>query len=226
MGKCPYCQGSGFIGSGFIEKEVSGHRVIYPHTEPCYCRINASIGKKYGILSPVSPPTPEDSKIVHKEYGGRDILFYGSEDLYLYIVKCFFLKGFMYKNYIILEGGTIVEQYNVPKDSKGEWLTTSHLNQYDMLALMFTTSARYSSLKDCVLEVIKNRSRLAKPTWVYSPSEKEKKQSHEYSDDLERYFDSYKVIHLEDNKKLKGFVPRKNRLKETERALDDRIANI
>lgn len=226
MEKCSYCRGIGFIGSGFIEKEVSGHRVIYPHTEPCYCRINASIGKKYGILSPVAQPTPEDSEIVHKEYGGRDILFYGSEDLYLYIVKCFFLKGFMYKNYIILEGGTIVEQYNVPKDSKGEWLTTSHLNQYDLLALMFTTSARYTSLKDCVLEVIKNRSRLAKPTWVFSPSEDEKKKSHEYSEDLEKYFNSYRTIHLKDEPKLKGFVSRKSKLKKTELELNDRIAKF
>jgi hypothetical protein len=226
MDSCPYCGDTGFIGTGFTEKNESGHRVIYPHTEPCYCRVNISIGKKFGILSPVSSANPKDSVTVHKLFGGKDIIFHGSEDMYLYIVKCYFLTGFMYKNYIILEGGTIVEQYNVPRDSSGDWLTTSHLNQYDMLALMFTTSARYNSLKDCVLEVIKNRGRLAKPTWIFAHSSVHLKDAREYSDDLKLYFENYKTINLSSIKDLKGYVPRRSNLINTEKNMNDNLANI
>lgn len=225
MEKCTYCKGTGFIGTGFIEKNDSGHRVIYPHTEPCFCRVNISIGKKFGILSPISSPHPEDTAVIHKILGSKDIIFYGPEDIYLYIVKAYFMNGFMFKNYMLLEGGTIVEQYNVPKDSTGDWLTTSHLNQYDMLALMLTTSARYGSLKDSVLEVVKNRNRLAKPTWVYSPSEEKLKSAHEYSDELKTYLDTYKVIHLDKIKKFKGYISRRANLVSKEKDMNDKLAN-
>jgi hypothetical protein len=226
MGKCSYCGDTGFIGTGFIEKNVSGHRAMYPHTEPCYCRVNISIGKKYGILSPVSPAHPADSASVHKIFNGSDYIFHGSEDIYLYLVKCYFLTGFMYKNYIILEGGTIVEQYNVPKDSTGDWLTTSHLNQYDMLALMFTTSARYTSLKDCVLEVIKNRGRLAKPTWIYIPSLDQMENAREYSSELKIHFDSYKKVNLNSINKLKGYVPRRAAFINTGKNMNDNLGSM
>jgi len=226
MTKCPYCGGTGFIRTGFIEDNESGHRAMYPHTEPCYCRINISIGKKYGILSPVSPAHPADSAAVHSIYGGKDIIFFGAEDLYLYIVKCYFLTGFMYKDYIILEGGTIVEQYNVPKESKGEWLTTSHLNQYDLLALMFTSSARYTSLKDCVSEVIKNRSRLAKPTWIFAHSNQQMEGSREYSPEAKVYLDEYDRVNLSEIKSLEGFVPRKATMAATENQINDKYGNV
>ena len=229
MEKCPYCKDSGFIGTGFIEKEESGHRSMIPYTEPCYCRVNISIGKKFGILSPVSSALPADSAMVHKAFKDMNIIFHGSEDIFLYLVKCYFLNGFMFKNYIILEGGTVVEQYNVPKDSTGDWLTTSHLNQYDLLALLLTTSARYTSLKDCVLEVIKNRGRLAKSTWIYSPSDAAMRQSREYSPELQDYLDKYRVINLSTtiagNYKLKGFKPRKESYAKTENDINNAIGS-
>lgn len=226
MEKCPYCKGTGFIGTGFIEKIVSGHRAIYPYTEPCHCKVNVSISKKFGILSPVGSADPVDSDKVHELYGDKDIIFYGSEDTFLYLVKCYFLKGFMYKNYLILEGGTIVEQYNVPRDRTGDWLTTSHLNQYDMLAILFTTSARYTSLKDCVLEVIKNRNRLQVTTWIYSPSEDKLKGAREYTEEMDQYFENYKKIDLGTVPKMKGFVPRKMTMVKKEKRINQNLSNI
>lgn len=224
MEKCTYCKGTGFIGTGFVEKTSSGHRVMYPHTEPCLCRINTSIGKKFGILSPVSFPHPDDINQIHKVFGTKDILFFGPEDVFLYIVKAYFMKGFMYKNYMLLEGGAIVEIYNVP-EPKGEWLTTAHLNQYDMLAILFTTSAQYKSLKDSVSEVVKNRSRLAKPTWVFCHSEEKLKEAREYSDALEAYLETYKRVDLRKVKKFKGFTPRKSSMVKKEKEINDNIAN-
>jgi len=227
MEKCPYCHDTGFISTGFVEKNVSGHRALYPHTEPCYCKINISIGKKFGILSPVSSPYPEDSVFVHREYGLRNYIFYGPEDIFLYMVKCYFLTGFMYKNYIILEGGTIVEKYNVPSSSSGDWLTTSHLNQYDIVALMFTTTARYTSLKDCVAEVIKNRSRIAKPTWIYTHTKDSLENTREYSIDLEPYLTTYKKINLEIlSSNFKGYVSRDESLIKSEKSLNDDVGKF
>jgi len=227
MGVCPYCNDSGFIGTSYIEKEEGGHRSMIPFTEPCHCRVNISISKKFGILSPVSPAHPTDSIAVHKVFKDMNVIFLGSEDIFLYLVKCYFLTGFMYKNYIVLEGGTVVEQYNVPKDSTGDWLTTSHLNQYDLLALMFTTSARYTTLKDCVLEVIKNRGRLAKSTWIFSPSEKSLKEAREYSQELEEHFLKYRIVNLSNviggSYKLKGFKPRKDSYTKTEKDMNDSL---
>lgn len=223
--KCKYCKGTGFVNTGFVETITAGHRVMYPHTEPCLCRINISIGKKFGMLSPVSFPHPDDTAKIHKTFGAKDIMFFGPEDVFLYIVKSYFMRGFMYKNFMLLEGGTIVEQYNVP-EHKGEWLTTSHLNQYDMLAIMFTTSARYTSLKDSVSEVIKNRSRLAKTTWVFCHSEEKLKDAHEYSDSLEPYLETYKKVDLRTIKKFVGFTPRKTSMVKKEKEINDTIAKM
>jgi hypothetical protein len=226
METCKYCNGTGYIATGFKEVVESGHRALYPYTEPCFCQINFCIGKKYGMLSPVGDANPIDSEAVHNLYGDKDYIFHGSEEIFLYLVKCYFLKGFMYKNYIILEGGTIVEKYNVPKDTTGDWLTTSHLNQYDMLALLLTTTARYTSLKDCVAEVIKNRNRLSKPTWVYVRDFTTIEATREYSPDLKYYFDSYKKISLNNLDYLKGYVSRKEGMKKTESGINDSLANI
>jgi hypothetical protein len=221
--KCKYCKGTGFINTDFVETVTAGHRAMYPHTEPCLCRINISINKKFGILSPVNQPLPSDIERIHKTFKQNDILFFGPEDVFLYIVKAYFMKGFMCRNYMLLEGGTIVEQYNVP-EPKGEWLTTSHLNQYDLLAILFTTSARYTSLKDCVSEVIKNRNRLAKPTWVFCYNAVMLKEAHEYSDSLAPYFETYKNVDLSTLKKFAGYTPRKTSMLNTEKAMNDAIA--
>jgi hypothetical protein len=94
-----------------------------------------------------------------------------------------------------------------------------------MLALMFTTSARYASIKDCVLEVIKNRSRLAKPTWIFAHSEVQLKDSREYSEDLKIYFDNYLTVNLSTIKSLKGYTPRKANFIKMEQTANDSLAN-
>jgi hypothetical protein len=205
MNKCPYCNDTGLINISYQEIDRMGHKSIYPYAEPCYCKINASINNKFKILEVVGDVHPKDSELVHKTLGSIDCIFFGEEQKFLYIVKSLFLKGFMYKNYLILESSNIVEQYNVPRDTDGDWLTTSCLNQYDILVILFTTFAKYNSLKDCILEVIKNRYRLKKTTWIYSSSEDALKNSREYSIELENYFNYYKKINLENITKLKGY---------------------
>jgi hypothetical protein len=224
MEKCPYCKGSGFLGNGYVEKKVSGHRVLYPHTEPCYCKVNKSINKRYPILSALPLPLPEDTNKVHKTFKDKNYLMYGTEEYFLYIVKSYFMKGFMYKDFIVLEGGTIVEQYHVVRE---DWLTTSHLNQYDFLVLLFTSSSRYNSMKDCVVDVIKNRNRLSKVTWLYVPIIEKLTDTREYSTDLEIYIKEEKYIRYDVDRgiKLKGFSSAKTIMKAIEIHANDSLGN-
>jgi len=224
MEKCPYCNDSGFRSNGYVEKQVSGHRVLYPYTEPCYCKINKSINKRYPILSALPLPIPEDTKEVHKVLLNKNYLMYGSEEYFLYIVKAYFMDGFMYKDFIILEGSTIVEQYHAVRD---DWLTTSHLNQYDFLVLLFTSSANYGSLKDCIVDVIKNRNRLAKATWIYTHDKTKLDKTKEYSPDLEPYIEEKRYMRYDVDKgiKLKGFSSIKDTVEKNERNANDSLSN-
>lgn len=225
MDSCKFCNGSGFINVGFKKQEQLGHRALYPYAEPCYCKVNVIMNNKFKILSAVNDADPIDSETINKKFNSGNYIFFGEESKFLYIVKCLFLKGFMYKNYLILEGGNIVEQFNVPRDTDGEWLTTSYLNQYDILVILFTTSARYNSLKDCVLEVIKNRMRLNKYTWIYSRSLDDLKNSREYSVELEPYLEKYAKIDLSKINRLKGYKDVIS-FSEKQRKANDTLANI
>lgn len=233
---CPYCKGTKFINTGYKQKNEGGHRVLYPHTEPCYCEINRIINKNHNLLSSVSDADPKDSLHVHKLYSTpkkgveSNIWFYGNEELFLYIVKCRFLNGYLRKNYLILEGGTIVERYNVPDQSTKIWLTTSQLNIYDFLALMFTSTANYSSLSDCVAEVIKNRSRLLKPTWIYTWTKDHLQKGSgckEYSYQLDPYIEHYLKISLDSYSNYVGFDPKKVEInrKVNEQKMNEDLAN-
>ena len=204
---CPYCKGSGFIETGFKEIIQKGHRTLYPYTEPCYCSINKSISKKFGMLSGIGDAHPLDAKYIHDRIDNnkyKNLLMFGKESLFLYLVKCYMLTGFMSKNYMILEGGTIVIKYNTPGPDK-EWLSTSHLNQFDLLVILFTTAANYPTLKESVLEVIKNRSRLDVSTLVYHHSSKDYTSANDYSNSLNEYFKEYKKMSLGDGKIFKGY---------------------
>lgn len=236
---CPYCKGTKFIGTGYTQKDRGGHRVLYPHTEPCYCEINRIINKNNSLLTPISDANPKDSLHVCKIYSTPkngiepNIWFYGDEELFLYIVKCRFLNGYLRKNYLILEGGNIVERYNVPDQSTKIWLTTSQLNIYDFLALMLTSTANYNSLKDCVAEVIKNRSRLLKPTWIYTKTKdhlKEGSDCKEYSVQIDPYIKKYIKISLgslNSYKVYEGFEPKRSDItkKKREQEINDEAAN-
>ena len=205
---CPYCKGSLFINVGYKEKIVNGRKTIYPYAQPCHCQANKKIGKRFGVLSTLPDAIPEDSQKVREVFTtdgvARNILFFGDEGTFLYILKSYMLHDFFYRNYMLLEGGNIVEIYNVPR--KDDWLTIQCLNQYDLLALLFTTTSGYESVKSCVADVVKNRLRLTVPTWIYCRSEDTLKSCKEYSPDLEQYLDKFTRIAVGDNIHLKGYT--------------------
>ena len=172
---CPYCKGARFINTGYTQKIQEGRRVIYPYTQPCYCELNLSMAKKFGVLSSVPSAHPEDAEKIYQRYrqtekSKSNYVFYGREPLFLYVVKSFFLKTFTNKSLELLEGINVVDRYNMPAPDNSGRLTVSALDIYDLVVMLFTSCSEPPSLKACVGEVVKNRLRINKPTWIYSPS--------------------------------------------------------
>jgi len=192
---CPYCKGSLFIGNGYIEKIVSGKKALYPYARPCYCEVNRQIGVRFPALGALPDIPPKDAVVAFKNYRDQNILFHGKETDFLYIVKSFFMNEWNTRDYIIHEGMEIVQEYHVPKKD-GTWRTISTLNQYDLLALLFTSYTHYDTLQNCVLDIIKNRLRLEKPTWLYAKDDNELQNAKEFSSDLKPFLERFRKVTL------------------------------
>jgi len=207
--QCPHCKGTHFIRNSFVQKVVNGRRCIYPYAQPCYCSLNVSISKKFGMLSALPDATPEDSQAVYKTYspktkGAGNYVFYGDEQAFLYAVKSYFLHGFTNQSYELLEGVNIVDRYNRP-DADGNRPTVAALDQYDLVVILFTSRTEPPSLKACVAEVIKNRARIARPTWVYARV-KDLSTTKEFGPDLTQYMEQYEYVELSLSSSFSGFT--------------------
>lgn len=226
--ECPFCKGEKFINSGYKEEIINGHRSLYPYATPCYCEINKNILNKFGLFGGTPAAIPEDSKKIRELINNAEnYIFFGREEAFLYITRSYFLKDFYCKDYMVLEGSRLVEIYQVPDQSKKTWLTITPLNQYDLVILLFTSSTRYeNSMKPSILELIKNRSRINKPTWVFSRSPESLKNSHEYSSDLDYYFDNYKKVPVDKFKNIKGLSLLKGMSNKNESSIQSNLGNI
>jgi hypothetical protein len=195
---CPYCKGSRFIKTGYTEKIVNGRRSLYPYALPCYCDLNRSINKKFGMLSTLPDVTPEDSIKIFDRYGVRgpsigNYIFYGDEPSFLYTVKSYFLRVFTHQIFELLEGLTIVDKYNRPGSDHEGRLTISVLDQYDLVVILFTSKSEPPTLKACVADVVKNRLRVRKPTWIFSQS-KSLDTTKEHSKDLAPFLEIFEYV--------------------------------
>ena len=202
---CKYCKGTKFLAMSFEEKEVAGRRVLYPSALPCFCDIHKQMLGKFPIFSRFPIVPPEDAIKSHARYeSSKNIIFLGDIELFLYATKSFFTKGFIRKDYMILEGMNIVDRYNVPRPD-GTRLTVEALNMYDLLVILFTSHLEYQSLKGCVTEVVKNRFLINKSTWIYSQGQQELEGSKEYSKDLKEYLSEYKTVNINNETPFLGY---------------------
>ena len=208
--KCPHCGDSKFISSGFTEQVVHGKRSLYPYAQPCYCEINHQIDSRFPLLAKFPPVPLEDAHRAHKLYEGRNIRFSGKEDLFLYAVKAYFLEGFIQKDYLVLEGRRIVDEYHAPQRD-GSRLTIDALNQYDLLVILMTSYVKYETLQRCVLDVVKNRLRLARSTWLYAESEEAMKRSSDFSEGLNLYLKEYSTVDIGKGFKYVGYTQGKTK---------------
>ena len=197
---CPYCKGALFINTGYTEKIQNGRLTLYPFAQPCYCELNHSIGKKFGMLYALPDATPEDSEAVHKKYNEKgknkgNFIFYGDEPAFRYTVKSYFLKGFTHSSYELLEGVNIVDKYNRPDSDTGARLSIGLLDQYDLVVILFTSRSEPPTLKACVADVVKNRLRIERPTWIYAP-DKTLDTTKEYSKDLTPFLETFLYVEI------------------------------
>jgi hypothetical protein len=206
--QCPYCNGTRFIHTGYVEKVLNGRRSLYPYAQPCYCDLNVSISKKFGMLSPLPDATPQDSQAIYKKYSPKDkskgnYIFYGDEQAFLYTVKCYFMQGYTNQNYELLEGVNIVDRYNRP-DADGNRPTIAALDQFDLVVILFTSRTEPPSLKACVADVVKNRARVSRPIWIFSRT-KDLSTTKESGPDLATYLEQYECVELGVSTSYSGF---------------------
>jgi hypothetical protein len=160
------------------------------------------------MLSPLPEATPQDSRLVYDRYCPKgkskgNYVFYGDEQTFLYTVKCYFLRGFIHQNYELLEGVNIVDKYNRP-DSDGNRLTIAYLDQYDLVVILFTSRSEPPTLKACAADVVKNRLRVGRPTWVFS-REKSIDKTKEFSEELSTFLTSFEYVESNPATDYSGF---------------------
>lgn len=203
---CPRCNGSRFIGTDFKEKEEHGRKILYPYAIPCSCYINDQMIVRFPELGTLPDATPEDAIITHEKYARTPMLFMGDERRFLYVVKSFFLKGFVNRDYMMIEGARIIEEYHAVKKGTDGWLKITALNQYDLLVILFTSKIKYENLKDCVLDIVKSRIRLKLPTWIYAKDETALVESKEYHPGLKEYFLEFCEANVDKDFPYKGYT--------------------
>jgi len=185
---CPYCKGTQRLDVGYEEKVVNGKRSIYMFSDQCYCVRNERVGLRFPLLAKTPDATPEDAELAHKDFEGKNLIFLGDEDKFRYLVKSYFLRDLFSKDYMILEGITIVDKYHAPQND-GTRLTIANLEQYTVLVILFTSYTHYDTMQGCINDTIKNRLRLGRPTWVFAKTTGDLEGSREYSAPLKEIFE-------------------------------------
>lgn len=201
---CPICKGVGFCGSGYYVKNEGGVRAIYPYARLCLCVINRQIGDRFKELAYLPKVSQSDAERAISTYQNKDTIFFGNLERFLYMVKCYFAGRWGHTDNMLLQSSQVVEMYHAPGKDK-EWLKVSFLNRYDHVVMLFMAQINYKSLSACVAEVIKNRSMVHEPTWIYAADEKALKESKEYSKELEYYTKSYKILNIDETYDLEGY---------------------
>jgi hypothetical protein len=180
--------------------------------QPCYCTNAAIINKIFHLLSTVSNPPPFDflkiTKLLTRDNKPlphiANIIFYGSEKRFLYLVKSVFIFYWNHtKSFELMDGLEVLKKY-YSSDSEH---SLYDLMKPELVALMFSTSLTNKALDKLIFDSIKNRYRYNKSTWIYVSKEDELKNTTEYSESLDQIIKLFHIIDLNDNKNFdfKGF---------------------
>jgi hypothetical protein len=224
--KCPYCSGNGIRGVEYREMLVNGSKAIQSVATPCWCHQNKVIRQRFPMLGPLPDATAEDSESAHKLCGTGNLKLVGTESKFLYLVKSFMLKDIHKRDYELTDGARIVEQYQA-HDKDEVWKTVTALNNPDLLILMCTSQMDYKSIRACVADVVNNRMRRAKATWVYASTTDLLAKSKEYSAELENMLKSFGVpMDVDVSFGCKGMGTGQEARATVKRNLNEKFANI
>jgi len=183
IGLCPYCGGRGMKVIPQKELIVQGRRISNEVSTPCICTLNRYVSSKYDRLSGVGEVSAKDALCVAKKLPFVDAVFHGPESLFLYVMKCFIVVHFPFnRRFSVLTGADIAEKYAMAQPN-GVIPTVDLLTSQDLMALLCVARVNNKAIGPGTQEVLANRARSRKPTWVYAPDPVSLLESKEFAPD-------------------------------------------
>ena len=198
---CPYCGDSGQIKFKPVDKEEIAkdkqNKPIESHSYyTCFCINNKVVSKSFNKIAGIPDITPEQAIVAGRFAGFKNFLIHGNEQKFLHLVKAtMILHANYHHTFEFINGLELVHKYYV-QQPPGIFRSLDDLNSKDLLILIFDASPDNKAQNTTVLEVVKNRfrmnnpekvinkSRIERPTWIYSRTKDSLKQSKEYSSDI------------------------------------------
>jgi len=171
-----------------LQKEslVDGRPMASETSTPCICTLNTFVSSKHKRLTGVPDVTGKDAIEVAKKLPFTDAVFYGSENMFLYVVKCFIVIHFPFnRRFSVLTGADIAEKYAMAQPN-GVIPTVDLLTDLDLAAILCVARVNNKAIGPGTQEVIANRTRCRKPTWVYAPDNSALQSSKELAPDESR----------------------------------------
>jgi len=168
--KCPYCGGRGMkVLPSDGEVIVEGRRVSNESSALCICTLNTYVSDKFERLSGIGNVAGEDAISVAKTLPMRDTVLYGSEALFLYVVKCVIVMHIPYgMRFAVVTGADVAEKYAMAQPT-GVIPTVDLLTPMDLVAMLCVAKVNNRAIGPGTQEVLANRERARKPTWIYAP---------------------------------------------------------
>ena len=192
---CPYCRDLGMI---FLETEEvvhNGRPVVNDASRPCICTLNGMVSKKYHHLNGIPYIKGEDCISIGKKIIFNNYKFFGDESRFLHIVKAFIILHYHYnKTFTVLTGANIAEKY-VMQQPDGFVPTVTPLTDFDLVVLLCTSTINNKGIAPSCYEMVNNRARARKPTWIYAETDGKLVSSRE---NTHEGFESQVVTLLED----------------------------
>lgn len=180
---CPYCGDRGMKVLPQGEITVNGRPMANEVSVPCICSLNRYVSTKHKRLSGVIDVRAEDAIKVAKALPFTSAVFHGSEDLFLYVVKGFLVIHFPFnRRFAVLTGADIAEKYAMAQPN-GVIPTVDLLTEHDLAIILCVARVNNKAIGPGTQEVIANRTRTRRPTWIYAPDQSALSASKEFGSD-------------------------------------------
>ena len=231
--KCPYCNDIGQIKFRLPDKkdvprDKFGNPIEAYSYYTCFCVNNKLVTKSFNKLHGTQDVTPEDTIKAGKFAGFRNLVLYGDERKFLFLVKAtMVLHANYHHTFEFLNGIELVHKYYV-EQAPGIYRSLADLEDKDLVIFVFDASPDNKAQNTTVLEVVKsrvrmndttksvNKERVERPTWIYSPSIEALEKSKEYSAGIQQYLECFERLNLDKYEvpfSLEGAEPSRKRSK-------------
>lgn len=210
QGVCPYCNGRGMK---LVEIEVAGpdgKPLKRDASRPCICTLNTYVSSRHEWLTGICDVTPEDCIEVGKKLEFANYIFYGTEHKFLYVAKAFIVLHYHYnKTFKVLSGADVAQKYAMAQPN-GVIPTVTALTDFSLVSLLCVAKINNKAITPGSYEMVANRLRVKKPTWIYAQDEAALHQSVEYqaegfSETLETLIGDFPLVDVDRWFKIPGY---------------------